>query len=183
MAPTPRGNQPARRSGRRRRHRGGREYGMSGRGQSVLSVDEAIRRRRSVRAFLPDEVPEAILRSALELAQLAPSNCNAQPWTPHVVSGEALVRLRAATLACERNSQPPIGRSTANIPAYIANVRSTRQCNSMARWALGAATSSRESSLTFVISRSSMRRTPYSSLCQSVLIRVRRPTLACMRRL
>ena len=68
---------------------------MSGRGQSVLSVDEAIRRRRSVRAFLPDEVPEAILRSALELAQLAPSNCNAQPWTPHVVSGEALVRLRA----------------------------------------------------------------------------------------
>jgi nitroreductase len=64
-------------------------------GQSVLSVDQAIRRRRSVRAFLPDEVPEAILRSALELAQLAPSNCNAQPWTPHVVSGEALMRLRA----------------------------------------------------------------------------------------
>jgi nitroreductase len=62
---------------------------------SVLSVGEAIQRRRSVRAFLPDEVPEAILRSALELAQLAPSNCNAQPWTPHVVSGEALVRLRA----------------------------------------------------------------------------------------
>ena len=93
--PTPRGNQPTRRSGRRRRHRVGREYGMSGRGRSVLSVDEAIRRRRSVRAFLPDEVPEAILRSALELAQLAPSNCNAQPWTPHVVSGEALVRLRA----------------------------------------------------------------------------------------
>jgi nitroreductase len=46
---------------------------------SVLSVGEAIQRRRSVRAFLPDEVPEAILRSALELAQLAPSNCNAQP--------------------------------------------------------------------------------------------------------
>jgi nitroreductase len=68
---------------------------MSARGQPVLSVDEAIRRRRSVRAFLPDEVPEAILRGALELAQLAPSNCNAQPWAPHVVSGEALVRLRA----------------------------------------------------------------------------------------
>jgi nitroreductase len=68
---------------------------MSGRGQSVLSVDEAIRGRRSVRAFLPDEVPETILRGALELAQLAPSNCNAQPWTPHVVSGEALARLRA----------------------------------------------------------------------------------------
>ncbi len=61
---------------------------------TILCVDEAIRRRRSVRAFLPDEVPEAILREVFELAQRAPSNCNVQPWTPHVVSGEALKRLR-----------------------------------------------------------------------------------------
>jgi nitroreductase len=82
---------------------------MSEMGQSVLSVEEAIRRRRSVRAFLPDEVPEAILRGALELAQLAPSNCNAQPWTPHVVSGEALMRLRADLVDAgmrERRSNP-----------------------------------------------------------------------------
>ncbi len=53
----------------------------------ALSLDEAIRRRRSVRGFLPDEVPEALLREVFALAQFAPSNCNAQPWTPHVVSG------------------------------------------------------------------------------------------------
>ena len=61
-----------------------------------MSLDEAIRRRRSVRGFLPDEVPDATLREVFELAQWAPSNCNVQPWTPHVVSGAALRRLRDA---------------------------------------------------------------------------------------
>jgi nitroreductase len=45
-------------------------------GQRAMSVDEAIRRRRSVRGFLPDEVPESTLREVFGLAQLAPSNCN-----------------------------------------------------------------------------------------------------------
>ena len=55
--------------------------------RTVISVDEAIRLRRSVRGFLPDEVPEATLREVFALAQCAPSNCNVQPWMPHVVSG------------------------------------------------------------------------------------------------
>ena len=71
-----------------------------------LSVDEAIRRRRSVRGFLPDEAPEAIIREAFELAQLAPSNCNVQPWTPHVVSGAALRRLRAALVEAGMSDKP-----------------------------------------------------------------------------
>ena len=54
---------------------------MSLRERSVMSVDEAIRRRRSVRGFLPDEVPEATLREVFGVAQCAPSNCNVQPWT------------------------------------------------------------------------------------------------------
>ena len=69
---------------------------MSIRERSAMSVDEAIRRRRSVRGFRTDEVPEALLREVFELAQWAPSNCNVQPWTPHVVSGEVLRRLRDA---------------------------------------------------------------------------------------
>ncbi len=68
---------------------------MSNAQTSGLSLEQAIRRRRSVRAFLSDEVEDAVLRSALELAQFAPSNCNAQPWVPYVVSGEALNRMRA----------------------------------------------------------------------------------------
>jgi nitroreductase len=72
-----------------------------------VSLAEAIRRRRSVRGFLPDEIPEPVLREVFELAQLAPSNCNAQPWTPHVVSGRALKRLSAALAAAGQEGRTP----------------------------------------------------------------------------
>jgi len=71
-----------------------------------MAVDEAIRRRRSVRGFLPDEVPESTLREVFELAQWSPSNCNVQPWTPHVVSGEALRRLRDALIEAGMRDLP-----------------------------------------------------------------------------
>jgi nitroreductase len=79
---------------------------MNARQTPVLSVDEAIRRRRSVRAFLPDELPDSALREVFALAQWAPSNCNVQPWTPHVVSGEALSRLRAALAGAAMRDEP-----------------------------------------------------------------------------
>jgi nitroreductase len=72
----------------------------------AMSIDEAIRCRRSVRGFLPDQVPEVTLREVFELAQWSPSNCNVQPWTPHVVSGEALHRLRAALVAAGMRDEP-----------------------------------------------------------------------------
>ncbi|WP_210340415.1 nitroreductase [Bradyrhizobium sp. CCBAU 51753] len=71
-----------------------------------MSVDEAIRRRRSVRGFLSCEVPDPILREAFALAQWAPSNCNVQPWVPHVVSGETLSRLREALVAAGMRDEP-----------------------------------------------------------------------------
>ncbi len=43
----------------------------------VFSVVEA---RRSVRAFLPDPVPEEVLERCLAAALLAPSSSNLQPW-------------------------------------------------------------------------------------------------------
>jgi nitroreductase len=79
---------------------------MSMHERAAMNIDEAIRRRRSVRGFLPDEVPEATLREVFELAQWSPSNCNVQPWTPHVVSGGALKRLGAALVAAGMRDQP-----------------------------------------------------------------------------
>lgn len=79
---------------------------MSLREKAVMGLDEAIRRRRSVRGFLPDEVPEATLREVFELAQCAPSNCNVQPWAPHVVSGEALRQLRDAMVEAGMRDLP-----------------------------------------------------------------------------
>ncbi len=61
-----------------------------------MSLEGAIRSRRSVRGFLPREVPQQVLDDVFELAQWSPSNCNVQPWLPHVVSGAALQRVRQA---------------------------------------------------------------------------------------
>ena len=59
----------------------------------MMTVDEALRARRSVRGFTGQQVPEATLREIFEVAQATPSNCNIQPWIPHVVSGQTLARL------------------------------------------------------------------------------------------
>ncbi|APH72658.1 nitroreductase [Aquibium oceanicum] len=50
-------------------------------------VDEAITSRRSVRAFLPDPVDEAVVRDILQVASRAPSGTNMQPWKVWVFSG------------------------------------------------------------------------------------------------
>ncbi|MEO8297120.1 MAG: nitroreductase [Burkholderiales bacterium] len=65
----------------------------------AMTVEEAIRERRSVRGFLPTEVPLPVLHEIFALSQQSPSNCNVQPWLPHVVSGAALQRLRTDLVA------------------------------------------------------------------------------------
>ena len=62
----------------------------------AAAFDRIATSRRSVRGFLPQTVPVADIKAALEIAQRAPSNCNVQPWIVHVVSGAALERLRNA---------------------------------------------------------------------------------------
>ena len=54
--------------------------------------------RRSVRAFLPDPVDQALIRKLFTLAASAPSNCNTQPWLPHVVSGAKRDSMRDALM-------------------------------------------------------------------------------------
>ena len=61
-------------------------------------VDEAIRSRKSVRAFLPDMVDEAAIREILELAARAPSGTNMQPWKVYVTTGETKRRIADAIL-------------------------------------------------------------------------------------
>ena len=53
----------------------------------MLSVDEAITSRRSVRAYKPDPVPQETISHILEVASRAPSGTNMQPWHVHVFSG------------------------------------------------------------------------------------------------
>ncbi|WDF69217.1 nitroreductase [Sphingobacterium oryzagri] len=59
---------------------------------------KVIRLRKSCRGFLDTPVPDPIITSVLEDAQLAPSNCNTQPWETHIVSGDKLKELAEALL-------------------------------------------------------------------------------------
>ncbi|MGM0584435.1 MAG: nitroreductase [Pseudomonadota bacterium] len=59
-----------------------------------MKVSEAVERRISVRAFLPDPVPREVIERVLRRASRAPSGGNLQPWIVTVVTGETLDRFR-----------------------------------------------------------------------------------------
>lgn len=50
-------------------------------------VDDVIRSRRSVRAFLPTPVPRVEIEAILDVAARAPSGTNTQPWQVYVLTG------------------------------------------------------------------------------------------------
>jgi nitroreductase len=52
----------------------------------MLTTKEAIEKRRSIRKFKPDPVPEKHIAELLNAARLAPSGCNAQPWRFKIVT-------------------------------------------------------------------------------------------------
>ncbi len=79
-----------------------------------MNVAEAIRTRRSVRAYADRPVPEDVLGRILEAARLAPSGNNRQPWRFVVVTEPAL----RAKLAAAANGQ----RFVAEAPVVIAGV-------------------------------------------------------------
>ena len=67
---------------------------LSASSAETMSLAEALRQRRSVRGYRPDPVPQAVLDEVFGLAQLAPSNCNIQPWKVFVASGAMRDELR-----------------------------------------------------------------------------------------
>ena len=73
----------------------------------IDDLERLIRARRSVRGFRPDPVPDALILRAFMVAQWAPSNCNTQPWTTHIVSGAAAERMRSALHDAAASRQPP----------------------------------------------------------------------------
>src|SRR5579862_7826750 len=78
-----------------------------------MTVSEAVRSRRSVRAFLDTPVPAALIAEILTKASRAPSGGNVQPWKIYVLSGEALARFKA--IAALRVAESPEGEM---LPEY-----------------------------------------------------------------
>ncbi|VXC42875.1 nitroreductase family protein [Sphingomonas sp. AX6] len=72
-----------------------------------FSVTQAVAQRRSVRAFTDQPVDLTLLRTLIERAARAPSGGNLQPWHIHIVSGDAMTRLK--TLMAVRVTEAPMG--------------------------------------------------------------------------
>lgn len=76
--------------------------------------------RRSVRDFLPDPVPDALMREAIRMAQLSPSACNRQPWQVYLVSDAE----RKQQLLSYQNGNRGFGQ----LAPHIAIVTADEQC-------------------------------------------------------
>ena len=76
-------------------------------GELPLSAYAALAHsRRSVRGFLPDPVPQALLELLLQTARLAPSGANLQPGRFWALQGGARARVSAALCEAARSQQP-----------------------------------------------------------------------------
>jgi nitroreductase len=57
-----------------------------------MDVTDAVRRRKSIRAFLDTPVDDATIAELLELAARAPSGGNVQPWRIYVITAATMPR-------------------------------------------------------------------------------------------
>ena len=70
-----------------------------------MEVTEAIRNRKSTRAFLPKPVDKKLIKDILECARWAPSGVNSQPWQVAVVFEETKNKLANALAKCRANDE------------------------------------------------------------------------------
>ena len=70
-----------------------------------MEVTEAIRNRKSTRAFLPKPVDKKLIKDILECARWAPSGVNSQPWQVAVVFEETKNKLANALAKCRANGE------------------------------------------------------------------------------
>ena len=86
----------------------------------MLTLDEAVRARHSVRNFSNKPVDAAMLRKILDAGRLAPSAKNRQPWRFTVATDaqrEAAADLLAAQAGKERAADSTVGATAAIVRA------------------------------------------------------------------
>ena len=71
-----------------------------------MDIAEAVRHRKSIRAFKSDAVPQQILKEIMELAFRAPSRQNTQPWEFAIVGGRKLEEIRQAYIEKAEKEEP-----------------------------------------------------------------------------
>src|SRR5208282_4590469 len=95
----------------------------------MLNTKEAIEKRRSIRKYRPDLIPDEDIRELLDSARLAPSGCNAQPWRFKIVK-EAAIKGKLAQAAYDQGfiaQAPVVIVCCADIQGYIEGTLSGAQ--------------------------------------------------------
>lgn len=95
----------------------------------MLSTEEAIRKRRSIRKFSSEPVPDEQIIALIEAARLAPSGCNAQPWRFKIIKDEK-TRIKLAEAAHNQSfiaQAPVVIVCCADISGYIQGTESGLQ--------------------------------------------------------
>lgn len=64
----------------------------------VMDIIEAIKKRKSIRDFKNDEIPQAIIREILEIACRAPSAMNTQPWEFIIITKDTLSSIKSTVI-------------------------------------------------------------------------------------
>ena len=72
-----------------------------------MEIVEAIRARKSIRAYRPDPIKKEVVKEILEIATRAPSGTNTQPWEFFVLAGEVLDKVKQANVEHLKSGTPP----------------------------------------------------------------------------
>ncbi|MEG0557373.1 MAG: nitroreductase family protein, partial [Comamonas sp.] len=73
-----------------------------------MNVEQALQQRHSGRAFLPQAVDGALVKTLLAAAGQAASGGNLQPWRVIALTGQSLSDLRAAMAMAVPNPDPAL---------------------------------------------------------------------------
>ncbi len=70
-----------------------------------MNTSEAIRQRKSIRAFQKRQVSRELIEGVIDTAKYSPSGANSQPWQVAVVTGQTKEKITSALIAAFRNRQ------------------------------------------------------------------------------
>ena len=71
-----------------------------------MDLIEAIIKRKSIRDYKRDSIPQEVLKEILEVASRAPSAVNAQPWEFAVLTGTVLEKVKQVNIKMLKSGAP-----------------------------------------------------------------------------
>ncbi|WLI10676.1 MULTISPECIES: nitroreductase [Pseudomonas] len=86
--------------------------------------DSLVESRKAIRAFLTKPVPRELITNIIDVARLAPSNSNTQPWTVHIITGRAKRDLSALLGVAHID---PLTKPLVHLPDNLSQKYRTRQ--------------------------------------------------------